>query len=75
MNAGPHTSREPHDAWLDRIEQQLAEQDESLEQELKLLTGIGPVSLGIPGETLEELREACTPRSRPEIAPVFATRC
>lgn len=75
MNTGPHSSREPHNVWLDRIEQQLREQDEALEQALSVLAEIGPVNFGIPGEALQELREACSPRSLSESTPVFATRC
>lgn len=75
MNAATHTPRDPHDLWLDRIEQQLREQDEALEQALQVLRDAEPVSIGIPGEALEELEQACAPRARQETAPVFATRC
>lgn len=75
MHAGNPSASDCQRSWIDRIEEQMRLQDAALGEALRGVRELGPVTLGVPGAALEELREACEVRRPGAAAPVCATRC
>lgn len=75
MHAGNPSASDRQRSWIDRIEEQMSQQDAALGEALRGLAELGPVTLGVPGAALEELHEACEVRRPAAVTPVCATRC